>query len=274
MEGQGVFNQMVNGGAAIVYNKTGSNLKVHANIQAFGTNTVPNPPVTNTDSYNWFTQVGSNHGSSGAGDGTRSVLDNFICPSDILPRTDNNGYGKSNYCASLGDEQPWIAQLAAGGPSWSVPNGNTETGVFRMANDNNNTYMVTIADIIDGTSNVIAVGEVSVSSNVDPLQTGRVFPIWAGGNNDWAGQWRISSWARVAGANCFINNRLPAYYNGIPNGPIASLYTSDFSFGSQHPGGAQFVLADGSVRFISEAIDSFTYACIANVRDGNPIKLN
>ena len=71
--------------------------------------------------------------------------------------------------------------------------------MFRLAQTNDNHYVTTMGLISDGTSNVIAVGEVSVSSNVHPMQTGRVFPLWAGGNNDWAGQWRISSWARVTG---------------------------------------------------------------------------
>jgi prepilin-type N-terminal cleavage/methylation domain-containing protein len=38
-------------------------------------------------------------------------------------------------------------------------------------------------------------------------------------------------------------------------------------FGSFHPGGAQFAVGDGSVRFISEAIDTRAYMCLGNRDD-------
>jgi hypothetical protein len=145
--------------------------------------------------------------------------------------------------------------------------------MFRLAQTNDYHYVTTFADILDGSSNTIAAGEVSVSSNVDISQQGRVFPIWAGGNNDWAGQWRIASWARVTGANCYLNNRYPVYDAALPAGPIVSLYQSDFSFGSQHPGGAQFVMGDAKVIFISENIDSTLYAYLGSINDRVPIKL-
>jgi len=37
-------------------------------------------------------------------------------------------------------------------------------------------------------------------------------------------------------------------------------------FGSQHPGGAQFVMCDGSVRFVSETIDAATFRALATPR--------
>jgi hypothetical protein len=35
------------------------------------------------------------------------------------------------------------------------------------------------------------------------------------------------------------------------------------SFGSQHPGGAQFLLGDGAVHFVSETIDFYVYQATA-----------
>ena len=277
MEQQVMYDLLEGGGAAIVYNKGASNLEVHPSIR-LNVPGAPAPPATlqiNTDQYNWWCQPRNNHGSAAAGEGARSVLPAYMCPSDVLPPTDNNGYGKSNYCCCLGSETPWLSYLTANGAtSWSRPTGQTEqNGVFRLAQTNDYHYVTTMGLISDGTSNVIAVGEATISSQVDPLQTGRVFPLWAGGNNDWAGQWRISSWARVTGPNCFINNRLPAYYNGIPNGPVNALYPSDFSYGSMHPGGALFVLADGSTRFLPDGIDPTTYANLGSINDGQSVAL-
>ena len=42
-------------------------------------------------------------------------------------------------------------------------------------------------------------------------------------------------------------------------------------FKSQHKGGAQFVLVDGSVQFLSENIDYITYNRLGDRRDGGPL---
>jgi hypothetical protein len=42
-------------------------------------------------------------------------------------------------------------------------------------------------------------------------------------------------------------------------------------FTSDHPGGVQFVLGDGSVRFISENISMTTYQNLSTNQDGNPL---
>ncbi len=253
MEQQAIYDELVSGGAALVYINGGSNLEVHNAIQATASLS------SNSDTYNWWTQVGNNHGNSAA----KTVLDAFVCPSDILPETDDDGYGKSNYCVCLGDESPWTSSS----PSWSSPSGQSgQTGLFRLAQTNYSHYVTRFSSVVDGTSNTIAIGEVSTTANVNESSTGSVFPIWAGGNNDWPGQWRISSWARLTGPNCHINNRTVA-------NTVVSLSWSDFSYGSQHPGGAQFLLVDGSVGFLNESIDTETYAYLGAIADGNPVQL-
>ncbi len=262
MEQQSIYNVLAEGGAALVYIPGGANEKVHGAIIEDPAHPFPaGHPTSNTDNYNWYTQVRSNHGNSVA----KNELDVFMCPSDVLPKVDNNGYGKSNYCCCLGSEEPWVAQLLGSGPSWSQPSGQSgQNGMFRLAQTNNDHWVTDFAQIKDGSSNVIAVGEVSETANVHVQQLGRVFPLWAGGNNDWAGQWRICSWARLTGPWTFINNR---QVDNI----IRSLSPSDYSFGSQHPGGAQFLLGDGSARFFPETIDTQIYAWLGDIRDGNPV---
>ena len=46
---------------------------------------------------------------------------------------------------------------------------------------------------------------------------------------------------------------------------------SQGSYNSLHTGGAQFVLADGAVRFISENVDLDLLANLGNLNDGNVI---
>ena len=44
-----------------------------------------------------------------------------------------------------------------------------------------------------------------------------------------------------------------------------------WGFKSNHPGGANFALVDGSVRFVSESIDHRTYQYLGCRHDGQPI---
>ena len=50
-----------------------------------------------------------------------------------------------------------------------------------------------------------------------------------------------------------------------------STYNTDAGFKSRHTGGAQFLLGDGTVRFISENIDYLTYQRLGNRSDGQVI---
>ena len=50
-------------------------------------------------------------------------------------------------------------------------------------------------------------------------------------------------------------------------------WTNVYGFYSRHPGGANFGMADGSVRFISDTIDVFTYRMLGNINDGEPIQV-
>ena len=149
----------------------------------------------------------------------------YICPSATGPRTNdrwNNGrYAKLNYPASK---------------SVVVP-GDAEPKKFR--------------DITDGTSNTILIGErVNPSGGSPFLHLGAIWVTQRSSNASWgceAGQMNVPMDPAVLGTNTW-------YTSGA-----ADPHDCRSACNSMHPGGAQFALCDGSVRFISENIESYPF---------------
>jgi prepilin-type N-terminal cleavage/methylation domain-containing protein len=104
---------------------------------------------------------------------------------------------------------------------------------------------VRMADITDGTSNTLMVGE---------RRTDRML----GWYSTWPGM-------IAEGEEAF--QRILGAADHPPNDPL--MHFDDFS--SQHTGGAQFVLGDGSVRFISANIDGNVYRAIATIAGGETV---
>jgi prepilin-type N-terminal cleavage/methylation domain-containing protein/prepilin-type processing-associated H-X9-DG protein len=216
------------------------------------------------------------------------TLNIFLCPSDVLLKTTKDGYGKSNYLGSTGNSSdstmsPSVPPVPAPKPlgiGCGSPAGSAMNGVLVFSNDNNNVWTVTIADIRDGTSNTIAVGEVTASLNASVTDNSeRQFPIWAGGNpsldgtngNNTKCDGNFGSCLRFAGGVTVLGGPADFTINYFNSHPTSA--DSDFSFGSQHPGGAQFVFADGSVHFLSDGIDAEQYRRLGNRNDGLSVSL-
>lgn len=127
-------------------------------------------------------------------------------------------------------------------------------------------------DISDGTSNAIAIGE----SRGGRTKTGA----------DW-GPWGLNGVRTCCFGVVDADNN-----TAVPGTPITftavhvrdyhinSAYNNDpqrrqfaWTFGSQHPGGAQFTLCDGSVTFLTDSMDYLTLIRLAYILDGESVTL-
>ncbi|HJT32416.1 MAG TPA: DUF1559 domain-containing protein [Pirellulales bacterium] len=226
------------------------------------------------------------------------VLSAWICPSDDYPNSHIwSGHSNVNYTGSIG-AQSWPSPFGLNinlvvGPSpytgdttgnwfgtgdWGHGNdadgtGNRISGVFsRGSTTVSRCWSAALADIADGTANVIAFGETRAPACSDHGQGG-----WLEANSGWVGGTPppinfptcIGNHIPVAGSNYLLtqNNvwNPPNYLYQIQN------WSTCIGFKSKHPTGAQFLMCDGSVHFLQDTINYDTYQRLGDRRDGNMI---
>lgn len=182
------------------------------------------------------------------------------CPSDGYPsvlQTTGGPVAITNYAANRGMINPtsWgsmacsqLYRVIAAPPRPASPwgdcsNAGTCSGI--MANDL--CWGASIAEITDGTSNTICLGEILPECRSDAQVYG-------------GDMWSYNRIAIQTFTNAPINfDTCPPYTAGNPcdNGNDPNL--GAFGFKSRHPGGANLAFCDASVRSLSETMDSTTY---------------
>jgi prepilin-type N-terminal cleavage/methylation domain-containing protein/prepilin-type processing-associated H-X9-DG protein len=138
---------------------------------------------------------------------------------------------------------------------------------------------IRVSDVLDGTSNTLFLGE-----TLPEFCEFQIYnpggPGWAGGNNYISqGQtiqpinWKIDRQSPEAPAfitDCGCNAQTNP--SGDQTRCIMNWHVT-WGFKSNHPGGAQFALADGSVRYLRETISHRTYQLLGCRHDGQPVTL-
>jgi len=216
----------------------------------------------------------------------RTVLPTLRCPSDvgspfvlttIVMLNGRTGTFRKALDQLARSNYPAVAGVrGAGATGWMGL-----TGVYAYANFGgafSENSRVRMSDILDGTSNVLIVGE-----RYSPLFEGTASSDIPVGHCVWLGMPQYADTSALAAimgdtaatftvssASQNSSTRDWCYgINGNNTGGVPRGQTS--GFGSMHLGGAHFALGDGAVRLLSNNIDVSTYRNLGRIADGNPV---
>ena len=190
----------------------------------------------------------------------------FICPSDDPSSLANSGLASMNYAGSRGPTKH-LNNPGCNCAIWDLLNNrDVGTEVFEYSDHvpgsefagvfTRGSTQVKHRQITDGLSNTIFMGEVR------PACSEHVARGWADSNN-------------VQGiASTLIDVNYDTCSKDHADGCHRWCnWNTETGFKSAHPGGASFCMGDGSVHFVSETIELFTYNRLGAKADGHPVSL-
>jgi prepilin-type N-terminal cleavage/methylation domain-containing protein len=193
-----------------------------------------------------FNSINFNHhvGNLSNQTGRLTVVSSFLCPTDHVPAHvpfyDRSSVGPalSTYPAPAATKNRSVILFEVAGASYAGVFGPEDPGVDRVDAIGLGVFFANsrarAADLVDGASQTLVVGERSAR---------RLATTWTGMHQD-----------EEEGAE-----RVVGFTQRSPNDPSSD----EAAFSSRHLGGVHFLLGDGSVRFLSEHLDSAVYEALS-----------
>ena len=136
-----------------------------------------------------------------------------------------------------------------GGANWGPLVGNMN-GIFYMGSS------VRLANITDGTSNTFLFGERSHQAIATAISTTEA------SNWNW---WDSGNYGDTLATTLYPLNPQRKISSSAVVGGGGNGYAIEYGFSSNHPGGANFCMADGSVKFIKDSINTWPYNAATGV---------
>lgn len=200
--------------------------------------------------------------------GGETIISTYRCPSSVLPAICPPSWVVPGALAPGNLAEPWAAGYATTdyktcahgqfsdidgmmGKLWEYPGGG-----------------VRFADVIDGLSNtVMACESAYVTGSTSTRWGGSATPTAPGPLQDWP------VWLGAPGSDetTRTNGRFSAPINAATNPNQMFLSIDDDSAFSFHTGGCQFVMADGSVQFLTQNIENNTYQALYTRNGGEVV---
>jgi prepilin-type N-terminal cleavage/methylation domain-containing protein len=199
-----------------------------------------------------------------------NVVATLYCPSGPDPKRWKDPNTNLTNCLSThyygvmgpgGSSNPEVVTIAGVNYSYTIGNPVTNgawsaEGMMSQYRDNSGSVStgrnIKLSDVVDGTSNTLMLGEISVQ-----LRTGQsnIYRAWTRGN------------AGGSGATKNVLNPIKStLYNGSNN-------FNDISFGAEHPGGCHFALGDASIKFLNQNVDLNIYKAAASMGSNEAVQL-
>ncbi|QDV68608.1 putative major pilin subunit [Rosistilla carotiformis] len=208
-----------------------------------------------------------------------TVVSTYYCPSNAGPETVTDtavGAVLASFGATVGDTfgvTTYRLSKGAHGEWSNNPSGyGSAKGMFDLG------LKTSFRDIIDGTSNTLCIGEGSSGARHDLCAgVNCTTPTETVSSIGWIIPQPIADAAGLTRNSIFAGtveplNKNPTTSTNLAEATFNSAATGGGdtvgNFSSYHPGGGNFALADGSVRFIGETIDMVIYRAVSTVAGG------
>lgn len=194
----------------------------------------------------------------------------YLCPSDgtayrkigTIPNQAQTG----SYWGCMGPSNSYSNSPSCSCPEYSLWKSYSRSGTGAsnpagMFTRNGWDYCARFSDVRDGLSNTIFMGEVRADCS------GHVRQGWSHSN-----RWGIYTQTPINYDSCYANLAEATAAGGNGCNALCN-WNTEVGFKSLHPGGANFLFGDGSVHFLPETIDHWTYQYLGDKDDGEPVTI-